>query len=288
VKRRKYNSNQVEVSVVVPIYNGSAHVRSKLESLTNISGVNYEVIIPLNLSSDDSTALVRKSTANIPNVTLIEHRSLVSLGENFYSGVTASKGKYIFVTAVDDMCSKNFYRDAVDKLNENESAIAITPITKYIGNYHGGTEIEFELVGDLKQRIITLKNNFRVSHGIFYSMIRRDTALRLYEDFKKESSFMASDWFFDIKLALDGEVLRSKNSVCFFGVKGLSRQVKSLNKEDDKILNRVFPYYTLARNIFWLSRGKDLHIKWLFARLSTSLLVGNLHRFTMHLWKSFQ
>jgi hypothetical protein len=119
-------------------------------------------------------------------------------------------------------------------------------------------------------------------------MIRRDTALRLYEDFKKESSFIASDWFFDLKLALHGEVLRSKNSVCFFGVKGLSRQLKSLNNADDKILKRVFPYYTLARNIFRLSRGKDLQIKLLFARLSTRLLVGNLHRFTMHLWKSFQ
>jgi glycosyltransferase involved in cell wall biosynthesis len=96
VKRRKYNSNQVEVSVVVPIYNGSEHIKSKLESLTNISGVNYEIIISLNLSSDNSTALVRKFTANVPNVTLIEHRYLVSLGENFYSGVTASKGKYCY------------------------------------------------------------------------------------------------------------------------------------------------------------------------------------------------
>ena len=47
-----------EVSIVVPIYNGEEYIETKLESLTGIEGVNYEVIIALNKGADKSEELI--------------------------------------------------------------------------------------------------------------------------------------------------------------------------------------------------------------------------------------
>jgi glycosyltransferase involved in cell wall biosynthesis len=278
VTKSKANYEDVEVSIVVPIYNGAEHLKSKIESLIDLGEVNHEIIFSLNLSSDNSEELLDCYGYLLPNAKVIKQTSLISLGENFYRGVAASRGKYIYVSAVDDLCSKNFYKDAVDHLNENINTIAFTPITKYSDNLHGG-DVNFELSGKQKERIATLMHNVRVSHGIFYSMIRRKTALKLYEDFLLESNFVASDWLFDIKLALEGEVRRSTKSNCVFGVKGLSRKSSSVYSGEKQFVYRLFPYFKLARKIVRLSIRQRVEIKVTLIKIAIKLLLGNLHRF---------
>ena len=64
-----------EVSIVVPIYNGEEYIAAKLESLKGIQGVNYEVIIALNKSTDKSEELIDRHSRNIQNLCVIKHSS---------------------------------------------------------------------------------------------------------------------------------------------------------------------------------------------------------------------
>ena len=268
-----------EVSIVVPIYNGEEYIAAKIESLKGIEGVNHEIIIALNKSTDKSDELIACHSKNLQNLRVIRHSSYVEAGKNFQSGVEATRGHFIFVSAVDDICEREFYSEALKILKENETICAVTPMSKFEDNSHGNEPIGFELLGNVEERVRTLFENIRVSHGIFYSLIRRDVATALYRDFSNDYSFIGGDWLFDLKLALEGEVFRAKSSECIFGVKGVSREKNYLSFIGTTSFKRIFPYSKLVANIIKLSMGQKMSVKVLLFKISLGLLWGNLHRY---------
>ena len=280
-----------EVSIVVPIYNGEEYIAAKLESLKGIEGVNYEVIIALNKSTDKSEELIDYYSRNIQNLNVIRHSSYLEERKNFQSGTQAARGHFIFVSAVDDICDKEFYHEAVKILNEEKTVCAVSPMSRFDDNSHGNKPIGFELLGDTEERVRILFHNIRVSHGIFYSLIRRNVATDLYRDFFKEYSFIGGDWLFDLKLALKGEVLRVKSSECVFGVKGVSRKRNHLSPLGTSYFKVIFPYSDLVVNIIKLSKGQKLSVKVLLFKISLGLIWGNMHRYIFsfsyirNLWK---
>ena len=268
-----------EVSIVLPIYNGEEYIAAKLESLTGIEGVNYEVIIALNKGTDKSEELIDFYSKNIQNLHIIRHSSYLEGGKNFESGVQAARGHFIFVSAVDDICDKEFYREAVKILNKKETACAVAPMSRFDDNSHGNKPIGFELLGNTEERVRTLFHNIRVSHGIFYSLIRRNVATTLYQNFYSDYSFIGGDWLFDLKLALEGEVLRAKSSECVFGVKGTSRERNYMSPVGTSYFKTVFPYSSLVVQIIKLSKRQKLSVKVLLFKISLGLLWGNMHRY---------
>jgi len=279
VSKAQANELIYDVSIVVPIYNGEEYITTKLESLIAIQGVNYEVIIALNKSTDRSEEIIDFYSSKMQNLTLIKHSSFIEGGKNFQLGVKAARGHFIFVSAVDDICSKGFYSEALKILKENETVCAVSPMSRFEDNIHGNRPISFELSGNVEERVRTLFENIRVSHGIFYSLIRRDIATALYRDFFNDYSFIGGDWLFDLKLALEGEVLRSKSSECIFGVNGVSREKNYLPFIGTSSLKKIFPYSSLVGNIIKLSMGQKVSIKVLLLKISLGLLWGNLHRY---------
>ena len=279
MSKAQANELVYEVSIVVPIYNGEEYIAVKLESLKGIEGVNHEVIIALNKSTDKSEELIDRYSRNIQNLCVIKHSSYMEGGKNFQSGVKAARGHFIFVSAVDDICDKEFYLEAVKILNEKETVCAVSPMSRFDDISHGNKPIGFELLGDTEERVRNLFHNIRVSHGIFYSLIRRNVATDLYQDFSKEYSFIGGDWLFDLKLALEGEVLRARSSECVFGVKGVSRERNYLSPVGTSYFKTIFPYSNLVAKIIKLTRGQRLSVKVLLFKISLGLLWGNLHRY---------
>lgn len=279
MSKAQANELVYEVSIVVPIYNGEEYIAAKLESLKGIEGVNHEVIIALNKSTDKSEELIDRHSRNIQNLCVIKHSSYMEGGKNFQSGVKAARGHFIFVSAVDDICDKKFYREAVNILNEKDTVCAVSPMSRFDDISHGNKPIGFELLGDTEERVRNLFHNIRVSHGIFYSLIRRNVATDLYRDFSKEYSFIGGDWLFDLKLALEGEVLRARSSECVFGVKGASRERNHLSPVGTSYFKTIFPYSNLVAKIIKLTRGQRLSVRVLLFKISLGLLWGNLHRY---------
>lgn len=268
-----------ELSVIVPIFNGEKYIKQKLESLKGIEGVNYEVIIALNKSADKSEELVDLYSQRIPNLTIIRQSSYLSGLNNYYCGYRVAKGDFIMASAVDDICDKNFYREAIDIMKANNGVCAVSPVTRFSDDSHGNKPIDFELVGTEKERLECLFENIRVSHGIFYSLMRKEIAADLNSNYFKDYQIIGADWLFDIKLALKGEVYRTKNSKCVFGVDGVSKNKEGLIYEGSNWIKEVFPYWALARNILKLTLGQDRKVTMTLSGFAMKLLKGNLHRF---------
>jgi len=251
-----------ELSIVVPIYHGEQYVQAKFESLLEIKGINYELIFSVNKSSDRSQELLDTLCKAQSNVIAINQHSFVSAGRNFQVEVQAARGKHLFVSAVDDICDKEFYQEALEILEKNPSVCAVAPKSQFETDAQGNNQITFELLGSVEERLRTLMQNMRMSHGIYYSLIRRDVVLNLYRNYEKDFTFVGGDWLFNLKLAMVGEVFRT-NSKCTYGGKGISKSSNALWKPGDKWLKKVLPYGDMIIKVLKLARRQKKSVKFL-------------------------
>ena len=93
------------ISIIIPNYNGSDYIVSTIESITNQSYSNWELIIVDDCSSDNSVDLIQQYTKRFPNKIFLHQLSKNSGGpatpRNF--ALKQSKGEYIAFVDSDDI-----------------------------------------------------------------------------------------------------------------------------------------------------------------------------------------
>jgi glycosyltransferase involved in cell wall biosynthesis len=277
--------NNYELSIVVPIFNAEHYIRAKFDSLVGIDDIDYEIIFAVNRGTDRSEQLVNALAERRQNIKIVSQQEFVSAGQNFQAGVKEASGRFIYVSAVDDICDKEFYKEAIAIFEKNETASAVAPKSLFRTRPNKWELIEFELLGSQENRIRSLIKNIRISHGVFYSMTRKEVAHNLYSTFNEDFDFIAGDWFIELKLALKGEVFRTK-SRCSFGMSGMSRSRNALWKEGDSILKKCFPYRHLVLKILVLSTQQNTKVKLLLWGFCLKLIRANLHRLIFHIINS--
>ena len=111
----------MEVSVVIPNFNGSAFLDSVLASLEGQTLSNFEVILVDNGSTDGSCSFV---TANYPWVHLIE------LSENFgfcgavNAGIRAAKAPYVLLLNNDTEVKEDFVEEMLAAIRRHKNAFS--------------------------------------------------------------------------------------------------------------------------------------------------------------------
>lgn len=277
---KRYENNSVcELSIIVPIYNGEDYIERKIESLQGIKNLSYEVVISLNKSDDKTEEIIDTMVGDDLNFKIIKQSNFLPGLENYKRGFDQSKGTFIMASAVDDICDKNFYREAIAMLNEERCVIAVSPQTLFSDNSHGNQPIDFEVRGSTEKRLTTLFENIRVSHGIFYSLMRRETACELNLNYVSDYSFIGGDWLFDTRLALKGEIRRINHSKCVFGVKGISKSKNYFYGPSMNLAQQIFPYRTLAKELIKMARKLEYKSRLTLYLFAYGLLKGNIHRF---------
>jgi glycosyltransferase involved in cell wall biosynthesis len=116
------DSNPIDVSIVIPIYNEegilSASIADLTEKLANDPAwkSSYEIILSENGSTD--------GTIEAANELMLRHPELrlISTGEPNYGlamrhGILAAKGNYVICDEI-DLCDTDFYVRALEKLDE--------------------------------------------------------------------------------------------------------------------------------------------------------------------------
>lgn len=80
------------VSIVIPNFNGKAHLGTCLSSLQNLTYRNFEIILVDNGSTDGSTEFVK---VNYPNVKVLFNHKNLGFAEGCNVGMRNSKGEYV-------------------------------------------------------------------------------------------------------------------------------------------------------------------------------------------------
>lgn len=121
--------NAPKVSIIIPIYNEEAILRSSVVDLIarlEAFDLSYELILAENGSRDRTVAICQELSAEFPQV---RHFSVGSPGHGNYGlalkhGMLEARGRYVFCDEI-DLCDTDFYSRALEILDRGDCQLVI-------------------------------------------------------------------------------------------------------------------------------------------------------------------
>ena len=208
------------VSIGIPVYNSELTLAATIESALAQDYVNMEILISDNASTDNSAEICRKYQRYDSRITLYEQTENIGALRNFIFLLENAKGEYFKWLATDDIISNNSISCSVTNLQEFQRNIACS--TPHLFDFEAKLSIEpvtFRLDGSEFSRINSFFRSPGRSHGLVYSLIKRDllTAYPLLP-----IDFFAWDWCLVLYLLSKGPMGLAQNTYLTSGSNGLS------------------------------------------------------------------
>lgn len=171
----------VEISVIIPVYNGEKKINISLNSLLSQTYTDFEVIIINDGSTDNTISIINEYYDRLDNLTVISQNNLgVSVARN--RGIMSAKGKYICFLDADDFYNEAFLETLVNKIKQTDSQVcfcgynlvtpnntqikkSIFPQKKHLQNYILG-KMAVHTSGWMIERELLIKNNILFLEGV--------------------------------------------------------------------------------------------------------------------------
>lgn len=116
-RRRPFPSEPAEskpvVSVVIPCYNYARFLPSAVESVLDQQGVEVEVVVVDDASTDDSVAVARRLAQAHRSITVVEHETNAGPVRTFNDGLVHVRGEFLVRLDADDMLTPGALARAV-------------------------------------------------------------------------------------------------------------------------------------------------------------------------------
>lgn len=127
-----------KISIIVPVYNGEAHIEDTARSVLDSSYQNLELLLVDDGSSDGSLAICRK-LAEADSRIQVYHKKNGGISDARNFGLAHATGDYIGFCDQDDKVSDNMYQKMITRIIVDESQAAICGAYRQKGN--GGTVV---------------------------------------------------------------------------------------------------------------------------------------------------
>ena len=259
-----------KISVCVPVYNAAKTISRCLESVVKQNFHDYEIIISDNNSTDNSFNICNLYNKKYKKIKLFKQKKKLPIYSNFKFLLKKAKGKYIMWIASHHQISKNFLLNNSKNLDNNHDLVASMGIDYFINNKKN--EIHKQKFGfennSYKNIKVFLKNCWR-THGLFYSLIRREN---VFKSSKFLKPYIASDWIFMLSLINNGKVCREKKAFIILGKEGASTQKKLKSYIGVKYLS-FLPFYYFNKNFIQIINMSNINIYEKIMLLSQTLLL---------------
>ena len=112
-------SNDIKVSVVVPVYNREKYFRQCVDSIVAQTLKEIEIILVDDGSTDGSPAICDEYAAKDPRVKVI-HKQNAGMGVAYNTGMAKAKGEYIGFVESDDWIEPEMYEELYNKAVEQD------------------------------------------------------------------------------------------------------------------------------------------------------------------------
>lgn len=116
--------NTPSCSVIVPVYNVAEYLPRCINSLTNQTERNIEIILVNDGSTDESTAICREAASSDSRIVLIE-KSNGGLSSARNAGLEIARGEFILFVDSDDYVSSDFCEEALSCFEKSGSDMVI-------------------------------------------------------------------------------------------------------------------------------------------------------------------
>lgn len=133
--------NNVNVSVIMPVYNGENYLIESIERILNQSYTNFEFIIINDGSKDSTGAIIREYMRKDNRIILLE-RENKGLIKSLNEGLALANGKYIVRMDADDISDKERFRKQLNFFTYNKDVDILGSYIKIFGNEERANKIE--------------------------------------------------------------------------------------------------------------------------------------------------
>ena len=237
-----------DLTIGFPVFNEEKRINKALKNIYSQSYKNFNLYISDNASTDGTYKICKIWQKKKKNIKIFKQKKKVNINSNFYFIYSKSKTKYFMWIAADDRRSKNYIRDNLNFLKENNSFISSScpSIIEYNKNRQL-KKVSFEMTGEKTDRYYNFLKNCFVSHSIFYSVFKKvDISIS-----KKYLDYMAWDWIVNLILLTKGKFHREKKGYLYSSYGGTSSHKKYIYSNNNNFFNKDFPFFKFS--FFYLS-----------------------------------
>lgn len=107
------DTGQIQLSIIVPIYNVEKWLKACLDSIYAISVERFEVVLVNDESPDDSALIIEDFRARYPHITKVVNRQNGGLSAARNSGLEVAEGEYIAFIDSDDFIDSEAFSTLV-------------------------------------------------------------------------------------------------------------------------------------------------------------------------------
>lgn len=182
-----------KISVIVPVYNVEKYLDRCMESITNQTLKDIEIICVNDGSTDNSKSILEKYKNNDERITIID-KSNRGYGSACNTGLRLAKGEYISIIEPDDFINENMYSDLYNIAAKNNADIVKSAFYEYVDsnceNGESATKINWSDIYKMPTKIFKINEftQFLYFHPSIWSCI-----------YKREFLTKNSVWFVEPK-----------------------------------------------------------------------------------------
>jgi GT2 family glycosyltransferase len=113
----------MEVSIVIPNYNGEKYIETCLKSVFNQDFADYEVVVVDNASKDKSPEMIQKQYSE---VIYIQNKENYGFAKAVNQGIKQAKGKYVVLLNNDVEVEVDWLRNLYQCINRDENIFGVS------------------------------------------------------------------------------------------------------------------------------------------------------------------
>lgn len=226
-----------KVSIVVPIYNVEKYLDRCIQSITNQTYQNLEIILVDDGSTDASSAICETWKANDSRIRII-HKKNGGLSSARNAGLEIATGDYIMFEDSDDWLEQKLVEKCVDRAEEEKSSLVVFGYHKIneqgehleVFTFGDGNFNKSQMIAQLYQRILEM------SFGYAWNKLYRLSTLRKSGVINDGSIVDREDLYFNLMLL---ENLDKISYLDYAGYNYLQRETSLLHNANPARLNNV-------------------------------------------------
>jgi len=230
-----------QVTVIVPVYNTSAYLRQSLETITNQTLSEIEIICVNDGSNDSSLDILKEFAARDNRIVILSReRASGSAARPRNMGLDIAKGKYVICLDSDDYFDTRLLEKLVERAEETGAELVLCNnyIVQPDGQIENGRELCEEYLPKEKvfsHRMIPATFFQFTSTSPWHRLMRREMIERYQLRYQERVPILDDICFVDLQMSLSERISIIRDRLVYYRVSRPGAQTTAIAKHKESV-----------------------------------------------------
>lgn len=253
-------NNNIKISIIVPVYNAGEHLKRCIETLTNQTLKEIEIIIVLDCPTDGSDVVAEQYAKRDNRIKLIRNSKNINIGLSRNKGIMYASGEYIGFSDHDDYRELTMYEEMYIEAKKNNYDIVCSSFTSVKNSKCESNFYPESIFINVRESILSLliggcentteNEKFLIQNGrmwnkIFKTQMIKENSISFIDN--KTGTF--EDLLFQIECFFYSKEAAVLNKVFYYHVEGINNTSSQYNYRSYTLINNyILSLYLFLNN----------------------------------------